>query len=642
MTQHAYRPDIDGLRAVAVLLVVLFHAELGFPGGYVGVDVFFVISGYLITGIILRDLANGSFSLSDFWVRRVRRIVPASLLMMLVTLLFGAWCLFPVDFEELGASALTQPVMASNIYFWQKTGYFDGPADLKPLLHTWSLAVEEQFYLLYPLLLAGIVRTAPRWLFATLSLLAMLSFGASVWGVNHIPSATFFLLPFRAWEMLLGGLLCALPAPSPRRVVAIQCAGLVGFSSIAIPTLLYHSNTPFPGLAAVLPCAGTVVLLYANGHPQSWLRSVLARPLLVHIGQISYSLYLWHWPLLVYLKYRQTDDLTYSARWLAVAASFLVAELSWRWIETPFRHGFRHCSRRAVWTTCLSATGVVLLMSWAIQHEDGFPNRFSPEMQRLLETMKHPRYQRTVPIADVSARRLPEFGDKAGQLRCLIWGDSHAMALIPALDEVCRELHIRGSQATYAGTLPLVDFTSQRSGCAPAEYDEAVLKLILEDRYSIVILAGFWTRDCHDPDFCASLKETVDELTRAGAHVILLRDVPIQHGNTGSLIAAPLRQGLELSQIGIELAEHRQFQQTADTALLQLVGKHVTLADPTPYFLDENDRCRVVLDGECLYSDRHHISLAGARRLKPLLHQLLSSYRPAVTQRIDHQSLLPR
>jgi peptidoglycan/LPS O-acetylase OafA/YrhL len=622
-----YRADIDGLRAVAVTLVLLFHAHLGVAGGFVGVDLFFVLSGYLITGIVLRDLAAGTFRLSEFWTRRVRRIAPAALVMTLVTLGVGALVLFPEDFEELGKSAIVHPLMVANFFFWRKTGYFEGPADLKPLLHTWSLAVEEQFYLLYPLLLMFAARFPRRVLFGVLAGLAAVSFAGSVWAVAHRPGAAFFLLPSRMWELLLGGLLWVLPAPTRWPARAMQWLGQIGATTLAVVAWSYTSATPFPGLAALPPCLATAAILYANGHPRVALRTALAWGPLVTIGRMSYSLYLWHWPIFVYLRYRYGDEFTAGPRLLAVALSLVSAWLSWRYLETPCRHGAFWTNRR-VWSSFAVATGVIIACGWFVREHNGLPGRFPPGLRNVIATLEAPRYEKTVTLTDVATNRMPQFGDPTGKVTCLLWGDSHAMALVPALDEICSELRIRGFHATYSGTLPLVDFSPTRLGVAPEEYDEAVLDRILEEDFDLVLLAGYWSRDSEHPDFRPSLRETIAALLATGVRVVILRDVPIQEGVTGSLIATPLRRGTDLDDLGVTLAEHREHQRSADEALIELAGEFVTLADPTPFLLDDTGRCRIVMNGECLYSDRHHLSLVGAHRLKPLFADLLYPLRP--------------
>ena len=232
MIELKYRPDVDGLRAVAVMLVLLYHGGLGFSGGYVGVYVFFVISGFLITGLILKEQKAGTFSLRGFWARRIRRIIPAAATMALVTLAAGYFLLFPSDYEELGRSAVAQQLLVSNIFFWRHTGYFAGASELKPLLHTWSLAVEEQFYLGYPFLLLLLARFKRRMAFGVLVGLALASLAVAEYGVWNHPSPTFFFLPTRAWELLLGALICFLPEPVRVRPRLLAAATLLSLGAI--------------------------------------------------------------------------------------------------------------------------------------------------------------------------------------------------------------------------------------------------------------------------------------------------------------------------------------------------------------------------------------------------------------------------
>ncbi|MBD3673293.1 MAG: acyltransferase [Planctomycetaceae bacterium] len=213
MNDFKYRPDIDGLRAIAVGLVLLFHADLKFTGGYIGVDVFFVISGFLITGLILKRQSEHRFRLTDFWTRRIRRILPASILVTAATLVAAAFVFMPDDYENLGESVIFQQLMVSNIYFWQSAGYFTSPVENQPLLHTWSLAVEEQFYLIYPLILVGLGRFSRKTQWRVLLVLLFSSFVGSEWMVHAHPDAAFYLLPTRAWELILGGLICFFPSP---------------------------------------------------------------------------------------------------------------------------------------------------------------------------------------------------------------------------------------------------------------------------------------------------------------------------------------------------------------------------------------------------------------------------------------------
>jgi peptidoglycan/LPS O-acetylase OafA/YrhL len=261
-----YRAEIDGLRAVAVLSVLFFHANIGVSGGYVGVDVFFVISGYLITGLILKECDRGTFRIVEFWERRVRRIVPVLTVVVLSCLVAGWFLLLPLDFKELGQSVVAQAMLLSNVYFWRESGYFAQAAEVKPLLHTWSLAVEEQFYLIYPVALVALTRLSRKALVATIVFLCSVSLILSIYSSYRHPSANFYLLPTRAWELLMGSFLAALPTQRASIRWLTECLSWGGLISILCAACLYGDDTRFPGIAALLPCVGTALVIWANGH----------------------------------------------------------------------------------------------------------------------------------------------------------------------------------------------------------------------------------------------------------------------------------------------------------------------------------------------------------------------------------------
>jgi peptidoglycan/LPS O-acetylase OafA/YrhL len=388
-----YRPEIDGLRAIAVSVVVLYHAGLGAPGGFVGVDVFFVISGFLITSLIVKDLEAGTFTLAGFWERRIRRIIPALACVVLATLLAGWFMLLPNDFAELGRSAVYLGLFSANIYFWRSSGYFDGAAEQKPLLHTWSLAVEEQFYLVFPLLLVGLfaipLLRRRGGLLSLFGLGILVSLGASAWGVILRPDATFYLLPTRAWELLLGAAVALIPVPASAgdgvfagRIALtnnfrelLSSAALLG---IILPSWHYTSDTPFPGIAALPPCLSTALFIWVTGVCSAESRvPLVARALsvrpLVFVGLISYSLYLWHWPLIAFSNYASMKPPSAGERWLLVVASVLLAALSWRLVEQPFRTRRLCKSRRSIFAMGGLAMGCILCVGLATQSSQALP-----------------------------------------------------------------------------------------------------------------------------------------------------------------------------------------------------------------------------------------------------------------------------
>ena len=282
--------------------MLLYHAGLGFTGGYVGVDVFFVISGFLITALISEELSLNQFELREFWGRRIRRILPASTMMCLLVLIAGMFLLLPTDFNELAESASAHQLLFSNVFFWRRLSYFAGPSEVKPLLHTWSLAVEEQFYLFYPVLLIILRNVSRTRHLIILTSLFFLSLILSEWAVWHHPSAAFFLLPTRMWELLAGGIAFFCPI-SNRKKIWQEVGAWMGIALILMAGVLFDSDTEFPGFWALLPCGGSFLLIYCNGTSLTSVGRLLSFRPVVFTGLLSYSLYLWHWPILAYMHY---------------------------------------------------------------------------------------------------------------------------------------------------------------------------------------------------------------------------------------------------------------------------------------------------------------------------------------------------
>ena len=349
-----YRPEIDGLRALAVLPVLFFHAGFDFfSGGYIGVDVFFVISGFLITTILHQQIKEQRFSLYQFYARRARRLLPALALVLVVTIALSCWILLPRELKDFAESLTAVALAASNILFWIESGYFDASAELKPLLHTWSLAVEEQYYIVFPLLLLGIWRWAKTYLLHILCGLMLVSLISAEYLVRQQVSTTFYLLPFRAWELLIGAV-SALILPSlyvtaevthhqANQTKQVQLTtkqnllSALGLSAILYSIFYFSPETPTPSLITLIPTIGTALVL-CFAQKGTWVYRLLSQKLLVGIGLISYSLYLWHQPLFALAKYR-FHHVEYSVLWpmLLIGLSTALAYLSWRWIERPFR-----------------------------------------------------------------------------------------------------------------------------------------------------------------------------------------------------------------------------------------------------------------------------------------------------------------
>ncbi len=490
---HQYRPEIDGLRALAIVPVVLFHAKVkGVSGGFVGVDIFFVISGYLISSIILADLAAGKFSLARFYERRFRRIFPALFAVALFCIV-GAGILFtPAQYDSFGKSLVAMTAFVSNVYFRRiagNEGYFAGLVENEPLLHTWSLSVEEQFYIFLPMSLLLVSFFRPRLIPALIVAVLVLSFGVSIWAVAVRPPGAFYYLPSRAWELLLGALLATrVLRPLSNRVIR-ELAGFAGLALIAYSVAFFSKATPFPGLAAAAPCMGAWLLIYSTDGGNSTAKSLLRAWPLVWIGLISYSLYIWHWPLMVFTRVFTLADPSAVQAAALVATSVVVAAASYRWIETPFRRGKSLLTRRQVlWSGALTSaafSGLGLL----IVVTDGFPQRFDPATRAFIESntarksdngyditadclnfQKDPRS-----IEDIST--CPIGGTKPVKVQ--FWGDSHVAQLYFLIQKLQKEGAFGDREV----------FFTMSAGCPPATSFNNALPKYHCDSFSAVAKA---------------------------------------------------------------------------------------------------------------------------------------------------------
>jgi peptidoglycan/LPS O-acetylase OafA/YrhL len=364
-----YRKEIDGLRALAVLPVILFHGGIkSFSGGYVGVDIFFVISGYLITSIILKEKEAGTFTIAGFYERRARRILPALFFIMLFTIPLAWFWLLPHELKDFGKSVVAVTIFASNLLFWQESDYFAADAELIPLLHTWSLAVEEQFYLVFPLIMILFWALGKRWLVGIISLIAVFSLGLTELGWREFPEANFYLIPTRAWELMIGALTAFyLFHNQPPRGIIGHLASVIGIVLILASIFLLDSSLPFPSLYALAPTIGTaLIILYATSN--TLVYKLLSQKLFVGIGLISYSAYLWHQPLFVFVRIMHGDSLTIGVISVLVLSTLILAFLSWRYVELPFRNRSNFTRKQifsaSIFTSMLFASmGIALIVS---------------------------------------------------------------------------------------------------------------------------------------------------------------------------------------------------------------------------------------------------------------------------------------
>lgn len=448
-----YRPDIDGLRTIAVVPVVLFHAGVaGFSGGFVGVDIFFVISGYLITSIIHSELANNRFSIARFYERRARRILPALFAVMLACLITGWFMLTPADYEQMAQSILAALLFVSNMWFWQNSGgYFQGASDYLPMLHTWSLAAEEQFYIFFPLFLMALHRFGRRLVLPATLAVVVVSFLLAFWATPKMPSASFYLLPTRIWELGFGCLLALGIAPQQMNRTLRELVAAMGLLAIAVPIVIYDHSTVFPGLAALPPVLGAALIILAGSTGPTLVGHLLSLRPMLFIGLLSYSLYLWHWPIMAFAR-NWLFSVELPPAWQAgtVIASFAAAWASWRFVEHPFRKPARDggLSRRQIFTSSgVGMASIGLLAGMVMISSGAASQRFSDEQLAGMATTE--RYEPGTHCFDTyKAQELCAFGAKEAASTWLLWGDSHARHLLPAISALAER---EGRKLIFAG-----------------------------------------------------------------------------------------------------------------------------------------------------------------------------------------------
>ena len=664
-----YRADIDGLRAVAVIPVVLFHAGSPiFRGGYIGVDVFFVISGYLITSIIKSEIESGTFSIAVFYQRRIRRIFPALIVVLLFCLGFGYILFTPADYLDLAKSVVATAFFVSNIFFWQHSNYFDTPAAEKPLLHTWSLSIEEQFYLCYPLILIFLSRFSRHVRNMTLLLSCLLSFFACCVLVYVKPSATFYLGPTRAWELLFGGLIALETVRGSDNRLLNHVVAAVGLAFVLLPDFLYSATTRFPGIAAVPPVIGVGFVIWSGSARPTFVHRMLAVRPVVAVGKASYSLYLWHFPILAFAAYVTLGELS---PWTAGALCLLSVAISFvslRFVERPFRSlSANKDTRRLVGFAVTGMLGAVVIGAFIVA-DAGLPFRVSPAVLRLLSVEQenetyYPWNCMSIEQRILSLSQVCHLGSQHAQPSVLLWGDSHAVVTAMALEQSALRNH---AAFLFAASVdcPIGIGFSIDSGTGPTfvsspgyrhcgRYNDEMLKLASEDpNLKAVVLASRWT-NWRDGEGGSAAETPVD---------IRLRD------NTG--VAGSLVENREIFTRGFESLLRS----------LTATGKTVWIVGPLPEpsvrvpkalyvkglgfdgtdinvprasFLDRNkyilwlfgeiakkypvrfiwphdvlcgdQTCPVVDDGKPLYFDSNHLSAFGVSKTSKLYDVIFSA-----------------
>jgi peptidoglycan/LPS O-acetylase OafA/YrhL len=602
-----YRPDVDGLRAVAVLPVLLFHAGLSvFSGGYVGVDIFFVISGFVITNKIMGDLALGRFSLSDFYVRRIRRIFPALVAMILLSFALAWVILLPHEMEDFSRSALYVVGYLSNFYFWKNSGYFEIAAQTRPLLHTWSLSVEEQFYIFIPVMLALSYRYLRRYIPYLFMLAGFASFTLSVLATSVAPTANFFLLPTRAWEFFMGALLVLAPLPPIRGRILREAVAALGAALILYAVFFYTEATAFPGRAALTPVLGAAILIYAGTGQQTVVTRILTWPPMIWTGLISYSLYLFHWPVVVFARFALLRDVEGWEIGGVIVASFVLAYLSWRFVEQPFRTSGPDRSWKPAFGAALLCTAGIAAIGVAGMTTDGFRSRFGDT--RIETAAQRGESQWMFRRCFLDNQAPSEWSGKdcvrtAGAARnALLWGDSFAAHYVPGLIRNAALLDHNIVQYTFAGCPPILSYVSYaRPQCRA--FNANVFKVIKDYRIEAVVIGTRW--DQLRQRGLGGLPETIKRLTEAGVKVYVIGQSPMFDFNADILAfrkAGLAADGSSSWRLAFPRDDNDAIRAEAGTA---------TFIDPLDRFC-EGDTCIYNDRGKLLFFDYGHFSDAGS------------------------------
>lgn len=624
-----YKLEIDGLRAIAVLSVLLFHVEFHWiPGGFTGVDVFFVISGYLITGLIWRDVQAGRFSFSRFYSRRIRRLAPALIVTLLVTFVVACFFLTPTHLQRFAGALLSSILSVSNLFFWAESGYFDASAELKPLLHTWSLSVEEQFYLVWPALIVFLCRFR-RWTLVTvLIIMALLSLAAAKWFTSFAPSASFFLMPFRVYEFAMGALLALLPLGGlSNRVKEVLC--LLGLSLIAYSVLVFNPQTPFPDVYALVPCAGAVLLI--TGGSAKFSGVLLRNPLSLWLGKISYSLYLVHWPVIVLYKHITFEDVIVGKTRIALLLlCFLLAGLLYILVENRLRMQKKSVSisnsassnasilantraeyRSGDWRW-LAVPIMLACVSGSASVFSGWPFRFDANVVRA--------------IGDIEARQLlrrqfiegeePVSGrpfDTGKQVNILVMGDSHSTDMFNALYLNLRDdplVSVRQLEIDdeclylFAKAVSTISIAKQRR-CEEQVNTVAISTLLPAAQR--VVLSSRWQQQS------ISYLKPFAEMLGADERTVVVMGRTAEFKNVPSMV---LKNGLNKGTPGL-LAQSRAsgLDKLNETLAMKAAELGLGYMDKVPFLCDlALPSCDAVDgDGFLLYTDYGHWTVEGAR-----------------------------
>ncbi len=649
-----FRADIEGLRAIAILLVVSQHVGIpGFSGGYIGVDIFFVLSGYLITLLLLNEIeTTGKLNLIAFYARRARRLLPALTFLLVVTVGIGFTLYAPFEQRLLAPTAFATAAYVSNIFFAVfGTDYFDVSIKTNPFLHTWSLGVEEQFYLAWPLLMMvalGITRWqrgiihVKRFLFAMIGVFVA-SLGLSIWLTEYKPAWAFFSSPTRAWEFALGGLgvvlfrLVSLRSfrnkqshllkHSATAVRVLRTLSWIGLTGIFVANTIFNETTHFPGLAALLPALSTITILIvgATEHDSGVTKFLSIKPLQV-IGRLSYSWYLWHWPVLAFgLVLDSTMGLP--GRIGLGVGSLIIAEISYRLVEKPIRHNRALVHRRSysmAMAAALTCIGLVIAFAWSLsaKHFEASPGQLPFTRAK----GERPLLYKENCMADVGEAGVKEcvFGDKGSNTTVALFGDSHITGWFPSIQAIAQEQGWRvitfGKSACPAADLENIDDpTIRRDSKECTSWRHAAMESMSKLHPLVIFLVSNSTYQVTPADWLTGIDRTVKALSATGNYMVQLRDWPAPTFNVPVCLARSnwhLRWFSEMSNCDFERKPSLREDVYSSQKYAATKYANVYSLDLTSFFCP-NPICEVERDGNLMFSDETHLTTSFATSMIP-------------------------
>tara|TARA_Y100000996_G_scaffold410674_1_gene393476 strand:+ start:7159 stop:9048 length:1890 start_codon:yes stop_codon:yes gene_type:complete len=621
-----YRAEIDGLRALAVLPVILFHAGYEtFSGGFVGVDVFFVISGYLITALLISDIKQGQFSVINFYERRARRLLPALFFVMLVCLPFAFFWLAPSDLKDFGQSLISTATFSSNIHFWWERGYFGSALELKPLLHTWSLAVEEQYYIIFPLFLALTWKLGIKKITSILLLIFFLSLClahfSSTYGVfERVKTGSFYLIPTRAWELLIG-VFIALHIDYIQEKIKIeynQFLSILGFSMILYSIVFFDGYTPFPSLYTLFPTIGAALVIIAST-PNTLIHSILSKKELVFLGLISYSTYLWHQPIFAFTRHKFGHEVPEFIFAILGLISIFLGYLSWKWIEKPFRDK-NIVSSKGIFNYSFAGILIFIGIGLSFSLSNGFIKSYSIKEQKIYEEFMNVGIYNSINMESV---KLEEFDLQDERIKLLVIGDSYAEDLINAIKESKLDESYQLSSFRIPGNCGVLYIQRelikdlQPTSCynRPNFFNEPRLEQILLDADEIWIESSW-----HDwqLDF---IKESLIELKKVKTNIVLF-------GSKEFGIKSANQYKSQYGEDGLSrlfpISERQRFLSKTLREISSSVD--VEYIDPMFVICESYQTCKHSFDGKGIISvDGGHLTPYGARHFGDNLYKYIQN-----------------